>query len=286
MNFSKGHLVKKKIDGFKFYLDPRDKGVSSALLHAGSREPEFIWMIKKEAKGALAIDIGANIGHISMYLCRSMDHVVCIEVDSRTRRILKKNIDKNGFKEKTTVLSCAISDHVGEQDIYYADSPNLTTMNKPDKSKIQKAGIVETKTIDQLKYIPDFIKMDIEGYEIEALSGGMKTFSEAKHCKILIEVHPETYSESRDFSKVLRELLGIGYNFKYVVSAAVACPDLFRDRGYSPYKVFKDGKWARGIYTDISNEDAIYFCEKSHNQYIPKYDKTSPRIVRSILLEK
>ena len=54
-------LIKKKIDGFKMWLDPKDNGVGKRLNAIGYREPGFMWMIDREA-GGFGFDIGANIG--------------------------------------------------------------------------------------------------------------------------------------------------------------------------------------------------------------------------------
>jgi hypothetical protein len=114
----------------------------------------------------------------------------------------------------------------------------------------------------------------------------MDTFARVKNCKILIEVHPQYYSEERNFAKVLENLFSLGFNVKYVVSAGVSEPDLFKEKGYKPIKTVKDKKHKRGVYDDISNEDALNFSSYIHEQKNPENGKISKKIVRSILLVK
>jgi hypothetical protein len=128
--------------------------------------------------------------------------------------------------------------------------------------------------------------MDIEGYEVEALRGGMETFKRADKCKLLIEVHPQYYSEERSFAEVLEQLFSLGFNVKYVVSAGIAQPDLFKAKGYKPIREVKDKKHRRGLYDDVTNEDALEFSSYIHKQKNPENGKISEKIVRSILLVK
>jgi hypothetical protein len=82
------------------------------------------------------------------------------------------------------------------------------------------------------------------------------------------------------------DLINIGFRFKYLISAAVAKPDLIKQFGYKPFKIFKSGVYSRGIYDNISTEDAINFCSFMHMQYVPKAKKYSNKIIRAILLVK
>ena len=144
--------------------------------------------------------------------------------------------------------------------------------------------IIEVKKIDSLNLSPNFIKMDIEGYEVEAIRGAMGTLKSVKDCKLLIEVHPQYYDEKRNFANILKELFKIGFNVKYVVSAGNECPSLFKKKGYSPFNVFQDEKRKRGLFKGVSKEDAINFCAFKHEEI--DGDKISIKIARSILLVK
>jgi len=280
-------IKNKNIDGFQMSLYKNVAGISSDLLAGGIREPEFMWILKNEAKGELAIDIGANIGYTTLYLCQRMNRVIAIEPDKRSRKLLKLNIKNNGFSDKTSIHNFAISDKKGEHKIYYAPKPNLTTLNKPVNSIAKHIkGVIKTKTIDQLGILPDFVKMDIEGFEVEALLGGMDTFNKTPHCKILLEVHPQFYSEEHNFASVLEKLVSIGYRFKYITSAGISCPTRFKEKGYSPFSIFKCGEWERGIFRDIKSEDAIDFSTNRYTEFVPELNKATNKIVRAIMLEK
>ena len=280
----------KQVGEFKMYLDYLKRGISSSLWGQGYREPAFMWIIKHEAKGKIGVDLGANLGYVTLHMCRNMDKIIAIEPDRRMRKLLKKNIKENGFSDKVEIYNFAISDKDGEEIIYLSKKhPNLNTLCNNEKLKkskdlLKKEKII-TRKIDSLNIKPNFIKMDIEGYEVEAINGAMDTLKKVNKCKLLIEVHPQYYNEKRDFSKILKKLFNIGFDVKYIVSAGCEHPDLFKERNYYPFKIFQDDERKKGLFKGISKNDAINFCAFKHNQ---KEDsgKISFKIARSILLVK
>ena len=288
MSKSEKSLV-MKVGEFKMHLDHLKRGISGVLWGQGYREPCFMWIVNKEAYGKVGIDIGANLGYVTLYMCKNLKKVIAIEPDKRCRKLLKKNLEENGFRKNVKIKKFAISDSCGEEVIYLAKkNPNLNSLCNGKKLLKKKDLLgkktIKTQTIDSLNESPEFIKMDIEGYEVEAIMGGIETFKRVDKCKILIEVHPQYYDKERDFSVVLKTLFDIGFRVKYVVSAGCECPDLFKERGYSPFKVMKDGGRKRGIFRGVSFEDAVDFCSFQHIQ--KSGDDVSMKIARAILLVK
>lgn len=277
--------MKKNIEGFPMYLSDTLTGLSAHLWGDGYHEPAFMWLLRKESKGDLALDIGANIGYSTLSLCKNMKKVIAIEPDDRSRKILKKNIKLNHFKDKVKIYDFAISDKKDKKTFYLSKHPNLSAFNK-NKKYWTKKKIVETKTIDSLGLIPNFIKMDLEGHEIEVINGAMNSLKKTDFCRILLEVHPQFYSKEKNFANVLRNLVEIGFKIKYLISAAIACPDEFKNKNYKPFKVIKTTDFERGIYKDINIDYAIDFSTKIYNQLIPSSGKISKKIVRAIMLEK
>ena len=73
----------------------------------------------------------------------------------------------------------AVSDKIGTLDFYVDDKrlSNSSFQNLVEGQKIQ----VETKTIDSLKLIDiGFIKIDVEGVELDVLNGASETIDEYK----------------------------------------------------------------------------------------------------------
>ncbi len=267
------------------YLSKVLTGLSAHLWGDGYHEPAFMYLLRTEATGDIALDIGANIGYSTLNLCKTMKKVIAIEPDERSRIILKKNIKLNNFKEKTKIYSFAISDKEEEKVFYLSKHPNLSAFNKNKKYWTKKIK-VKSKTIDSLGLLPNFIKMDLEGHEVEVIKGGMRSLGKTDFCRILLEVHPQFYSKERNFANTLKELIKIGFKIKYLVSAGVPCPDEFKRKKYKPFKIIETTDFKRGIYKNIDTNDAIAFATNLYDQAIPGKEKNSKKIVRAMMLEK
>ena len=274
-------MITKTINGFKMFLNPGDGGISRTLARKGIREPCVMWILQNEASGRLGLDVGANIGYTTLPLCREMNKVIAIEPDPRSRMLLVMNIEANGFNDATEIYDFAVSDKKGRQTFYLYDKPNLSTLYDRPDMKGQKFE-VRTRTIDILGVLPNFIKMDIEGHEVEALRGAMRSLKETDRCKILVEVHQQFYAGD-SFEQVLKELVDTGFRFKYLVSAGVPRPDLFKKHGYEPVAGAPIHK--RAIYDCVSTEHAIKWSSHPIEQKRSK-GRISPKIVRAILLVK
>lgn len=289
-------LVKRKINNHIMYLDAKDTGISrdlgSTSIKKSEREPAFMSILRKEVReGMIALDIGANIGYATLILAEIVGdagQVYALEPEPRNFKILTNNIEVNGYKNFVQAYQIGASNRIGYLNFYVSHHSNLGSMIK---TKHAKCNIeVPVTTMDDFfkdKKAPNFIKMDIEGHEVEALEGMFHTLEMAQSpVKILIEVHSIYYSENHSLEKQLRNLINIGFRTKYVISAAVAKPDFFVKHGYEPKDVFTTGDMQRGIYTDISEEDMVIAASRTHKQYIKSLNQYTEKIVRAIMIER
>jgi len=281
-------MIKKKVGGVPMWLDPGDGGISGALASKGIREQAFMKVLEMEGCGPLILDVGANIGYTLLQIWKNHKDAkfLAYEPDRRSFKLLKKNIELNKITN-VELSRLALSDSIDEQIIYLSKRPNLSSIHQPrgDSTK----AIIKTDTIDNIfskrNDLPSFIKMDIEGHEVSVLRGGMKTFKRCKNVKILLETHQQFYNKGNNFEKVLRDLVSIGFKFKWIVSAAVPVPDAFKKAGYKP--TIKVPNFGRAIFSDLKVEDAIRFASQQINQVMPhKNNRVSKKIVRSICLVK
>lgn len=292
-------LILRDFVEHKMYLLGDDRGLSRDLLKRDgykNREVEFVSLIRENVKpGDVCFDIGANIGYITLLLAKLAGRggkVYAIEPTPKNLEVLRKNIELNDYQDIVETEWLAISDHNGASEFYLSERSNLGALLESKNSSGRKITVPVASVDSYLKgkRLPDFYKMDVEGCEVNILNGMAETAKISRTgTKIFIEVHPEVYGPQLNMEQALRKMVGMGFGFKYVISAGVAVPRLFMEKGYEPISVYRSGstgKWVRGVYNNIDPEDAIRFCCFAHREYVPGVRKETAKIVRYIILEK
>ena len=178
--------------GVELYLNPKCD-TSRKLFSRRSTEPELIAFLSRVIMpGALAIDVGANIGYISTHLSRCVGEtgrVLAFEPDPRSFPFLKKNIELNGCKN-AQAYPLGLSDKRGTDQLFLATyATGNTTLYEPtiesagdrlDRPGHRYSESVEIIRLDDLSRMLDFkvgniqtiLKIDVEGLEIRVLMGG------------------------------------------------------------------------------------------------------------------
>lgn len=148
------------------------------------------------------LDIGANVGSYTVLAAGVAGSTVhAFEPIEATCLSLKANVELNSLEERVTIHRCAVSQECGTVSMTECDD----TMNRVIEARHEDAATVQAITLDSLELAPTFMKLDVEGHELEALKGARKTLQAAS----LLAVQAESASPGDCVST----LLG-GYGFK------------------------------------------------------------------------
>ena len=131
------------------------------------------------------IDVGANIGSFSLRVAKyfrdnkSNNKVYAFEPFQKIFNMLEKNLSFNCDLRENIILSeTAISDKIDDEMVFEIVEKNFGAnfLKKINKFSNNKKNILKTTTIDNLCEINklenvSFVKIDVEGMEIEVLNG-------------------------------------------------------------------------------------------------------------------
>jgi len=282
-------VIKRKLLDVEMYLDLITPGISKTLALYKTREDDMVQVLKELLRpGMTIIDCGSNIGFYPLLeskILKNKGEVYAIEPDVRNFKILEKNVRLNGGKSIIKTFNIAVSNKTGSQKMFVAEQSNLNKLlssssdNFPKRHNVDEIVDVETITMDDfcLKHnlSVDFVRMDIEGFEVEVFQGMKNMFLNAKKgFMVFLELHPNAYTSSRSFASELEFLISHGFYAKVLISAGEAVPPKMKELGYKPKMVIPSDGFMRGYYDDIKNQDLVALtCSQ-------------PKTSRYVLLEK
>lgn len=185
-----------------------------------------VWFNKLSQNSEKIFDIGCNVGYTSL-VALSNDNVkkmLMVDPNPEALAMANKNLIYNNYIHKTSSFLGFVSDqNDAELEFYTIGFGAAGSMYKTHAETAAATGSsykVQTTTIDFLtdhfQWIPDFIKIDVEGAEFFVLNGAKKTVTNNK-IKVLVEMHSSTELSMFDnATKVLNWCKEVGYNAWYI----------------------------------------------------------------------
>lgn len=177
-------------NGLKFISEMHSRWEVLGILH--EQLVDHIYTKLYELKrGDTVVDAGAHIGVFTVLAAKSVGSdgkVIAIEPEKKNLGSLRKNIELNGLNN-VTVVPAGLWDRRTRKRLYLSrSSVGHSLVHGSDKPEE-----IEVDTLDNiLKKLGvgkvDFIKMNIEGAEIQALRGMKKTLK-SSDVKLAIEAH-------------------------------------------------------------------------------------------------
>ncbi|MDA1023360.1 MAG: FkbM family methyltransferase [Proteobacteria bacterium] len=154
-------------------------------------EPELATLLEVFLTGdKVFYDIGSNWGHFSMYAAALPNYsgpIHAFEPIEETFSDLQGWVTQTGQEPRVSCHKIALSDRDGTAQMgVVSGSSGLASLARDQDIDSEKHA-VQTCRLDSLKYPkPDFIKLDVEGYEFEVLQGGLNALM-AKEPMIMFE---------------------------------------------------------------------------------------------------
>ena len=188
-----------------FYVDHIQKIIYQTHNFYEAETLEFLKLHYKKLDHI--IDIGSNIGNHMLYYCSNLQPVKvhCFEPNPFNLEVLKKNIAINYLDKMVTAYPVALGAENGKgiQKNFTLDN---TGMNRVDKltDEQETGNAVDIRSLDDFHFSQvSFIKIDVEGFELEVLKGAEQTIKQSKPV-VMVEV----FESSRQNVDALMEQYG------------------------------------------------------------------------------
>jgi FkbM family methyltransferase len=219
-----------------FWLDPASDA-GQRVWRNGAYDPAAAALFARLLRpGDTYVDIGANEGFLCVAAGRLVGpggRVIAVEPQERLQPVLRRNLELNGVA--ASVWPMAVSDHAGSAELHLTPDVNNSAsgLAAPTRYALARQTVPLLTLAQLLDRIPGsgrpVVKMDIEGFEHEAILGSPAVFRERRISHLVLELHPPLIARrGLDPEAVPAFLRSCGYDLlpdaHGLVWAAPGCP--------------------------------------------------------------
>ena len=168
--------------GLRIIIDNVDEFIQREVL-AGNYEPNVIALIRALVQpGDLFVDIGANMGYMSLVAAGCGGRVHAFEPVPRLARRIRENIALNRLQDRIAVQEQAVSSSNQPRTFYIAkrlDDGSHSLIAGVPATSVESITVPCTTLDEYLRStnsdIPALVKIDVEGAEAMVLDGATRT---------------------------------------------------------------------------------------------------------------
>lgn len=199
----------------------------------------FINLTKSKSQ---LLDIGALHGVFSLAFVAPSNNRRALSVDASQLAFSKLLYNTHvNQSEQIDPIECAISDRTGEVQMHFewehAVSAGTSTNNSFTVLCITGDGLCKQKD-----FLPDVVKIDVEGHEVKVLNGLANTINNFKPL-IFLELHPDRITQEGDKIQDIATF--------------------FKERGYKCFDINRKPYPIERIRNIASDERLIFSCTDS-----------------------
>ncbi len=205
----------------RFWIDPASS-LGVPLSRDGCYEPGMQKTIEKFlSPGDTFMDLGANEGYFTVIgakRCGPRGRVVAIEPQKRLLPVIAENLRINGV-DWANVVNVAVTDSEGIATIHLASDINTgssglhrSTKYRLPTQQVAARTLAQVLDEEQLAYV-DLMKVDIEGFEYEALLGSPDVFRKRRVKALALELHPTILANRKKDTSLINKMLE-EYNYR------------------------------------------------------------------------
>lgn len=218
-------------------------------------DPDYddAWLLALALEAEAVFDVGCNVGQSSLLilLSESVKSLIAIDPNRQALSLCAKHLIHNGLSPRARFYCAFAAERSGEEVDFYTVSAGAAGSKFKSHAKsaheAQRRSSVPTIALDTIAdetgLLPDLIKIDVEGAELEVLNGSRR-IAAAKKVRFLVEMHanPELTME-RNAEGVLDWCLKLGYRAFYLkTKTLLENPEPIRQRGRCHLLLLPEGE--------------------------------------------
>jgi FkbM family methyltransferase len=183
------------------------------------KEPITIQWISGFRENEVLVDIGANVGMYTIFAAKVRGvRVFAFEPEAQNYALLNRNILLNELSGSVSAYCLAMSDRAEVSALHLASTDTgasghsfgeMVGSNHEPVTPVYSQGCVAS-TLDELVAqgvlpCPDYIKIDVDGFEPKVIAGAMQCLRSGSVRSLLIEVNP-ALEDHRDMTSLLNSM--------------------------------------------------------------------------------
>jgi len=205
------------INGVTYRIDPHYRDRFGQHYDA----PVAAFLRERVKPGALCVDVGANAGVYVLQFAHwsgPRGRVIAFEPNPNACEVLQRHIELNDLTERVAVVSVAVSSEGGTATMFASEADGMSRLGAPNEliANSVKEIVVPVVTLgtfcEEQNINPDWLFIDIEGFEMAALEGARRLIIErGRDLGIVVEMHPsvwESANTTRSSAEALLRELG------------------------------------------------------------------------------
>jgi FkbM family methyltransferase len=169
-----------------------------------SDEVELFAFLKEGIRpGHVIFDVGTFIGTYAVFEALwsgPTGRVVAFEPTAQNWPVIQAHLRMNGVQDRVVLIKAAAGDTSGHTRFHEhrrdSDQNSVLRLLTPTESRVTEVPMVTLDEIsDRLNLVPDWIRMDVQGFEVNVLRGAQKILArKGKPLRIVAEMHPGIWS--------------------------------------------------------------------------------------------
>ena len=187
------------------------------------KEPITIEWIAGFAQGQVLVDVGANVGMYTIWAAKTRGvRVLAFEPEAQNYALLNRNIAMNNLGGLAKAYCLALSDAAGYSELHLSNmqiggschslGERVDFKHEP-MTPAYSQGCVAAR-LDELVAAglvppPDYIKIDVDGFEPKVIAGARRVLREHKVRSLLIEVNQNL----PDHMQMVAQLTALGFSY-------------------------------------------------------------------------